>query len=150
MALGGAGGFMAPPEFFSIGGAFRATLLIRTSKWQSTKNPQPTTKSAHQGWSGDLIRDAGCRPDLRVQHSLAPLTRHPERNEQKNRSSDRCRSGRHPHCCSPGLGTMHRIHRARNSTSTRRNLRRRSSHCRSSASRPANLKNHSSSCRCRR
>ena len=58
-----------------------------------------------------------------VVHSLAALTRHPERNEQKNRLLDRCSCGRHSHCCCSGIGTMHWTHWARNSTSNRNSQR---------------------------
>ena len=54
-------------------------------------------------------------------HSLALLTRHPERNEQKSRprGSMSCSCGRHPRgLVEQGFGTMPGSHWARNSTST--------------------------------
>ena len=80
--------------------------------------------------------------DSRIQHSLAPLTRHPGRNEQKSRNVDCCCSGRHSRCSSTGLETMRWSHWARNSTSSRRPQRSRSNHSRSGG-RPANLKSRS-------
>ena len=75
--------------------------------------------------------------DSRIQHSLAPLTRHPGRNEQKSRYVARCCCGRHSHWCWPDSGSTRGSHWARNSTSIRCTQRLRS-HCRS-GSRRANL-----------
>ena len=103
------------------------------SRRQCKKNPGLTGRD----FPSFPLAFAARGQDSRIQHSLAPLTRHPGRNEQKSRDVAGCCCGRHSHRCWPDSGSTRGSHWARNSTSIRCTQRLRS-HCRS-GSRPANL-----------
>ena len=108
-------------------------IRLDESRRQCKKNPGLTDRD----FPSFPLAFAARGQDSRIQHSLAPLTRHPGRNEQKSRDVAGCCCGRHSHRCWPDSGSTRGSHWARNSTSIRCTQRLRS-HCRS-GSRPANL-----------
>ena len=67
-----------------------ATLTrLNESRRQCKKNPGLTGRDFSSFRRAFVARGQ----DSRIQHSLAPLTRHPGRNEQKSREVDWSRSG---------------------------------------------------------
>ena len=83
------------PTFHSLllHGLFQFIQIPRKPSLEPKKNPDLNGRDFFLLLPSSLATQG---QDLRVQHSLVALTRHPGRNEQKYQSVGRCSSGRHP------------------------------------------------------